>query len=455
MNTANIVEKQRAFFKTDATKPLEYRLTALQKLRAVLKQNEANIYAALKADLNKSEFESFMTELGLVYEELSFQEKHLPKWIKPQKVRTPITQFPAKSFVINEPYGVVLIMSPWNYPFQLTMMPLIAALAAGNCAVLKPSAYSPQTSQLIADLVAECCHPEYVTVVQGGREENTVLLEQRFDYIFFTGSVAVGRLVMEKAAKHLTPVTLELGGKSPCIIDKSADLKLAAKRLICGKLINAGQTCIAPDYLFVHKDVKDEVIGYLKEQITKMLGSAPLDNPDFPQIINEKQFNRLVGLMDKDNILFGGKTRGVRQIEPTLLDNITAESRIMQEEIFGPILPILTYSCIDEVVDYIVSHEKPLALYLFTSDQGVEQRIISAVSFGGGCINDTIVHIATSYLGFGGVGNSGMGAYHGLKSWETFSHQKSIMKRYTWLDLPMKYQPYKEKYLKFIKQVLK
>jgi len=455
MNIDQIVEDQRGFFKTDATKPLEYRLAALKKLRAVIKKNEANIYAALKDDLNKSEFESYMTEIGMVYEDLSFQEKHLPKWIKPQRVRTPLAQFHARSFVISEPYGVALIMSPWNYPFLLTISPLIAAIAAGNCAVVKPSAYSPRTTQVIADIVAECFPPEYVTVVQGGRNENAALLEQRFDYIFFTGSVAVGRLVMEKAAKYLTPISLELGGKSPCIIDKSADLKLAAKRLAFGKLVNAGQTCIAPDYLFVHKEVKEELVVYLQQHITEMLGSSPLDNPDFPSIINEKQFNRLVSLIDQENVLFGGKTRGVRQIEPTLLDNITAESKIMQEEIFGPILPIMTYSSIDEVVDYVVSHEKPLALYLFTGDKAVEKRILSSVSFGGGCINDTIVHIATSYMGFGGVGNSGTGAYHGKKSFETFTHQKSVMKRYNWIDLPMKYHPYQQKYLKLIKGFLR
>jgi len=455
MNIDQIVEDQRVFFKTDATKPLEYRLAALKKLRAVIKKNEANIYAALKDDLNKSEFESYMTEIGMVYEDLSFQEKHLPKWIKPQRVRTPLAQFHARSFVISEPYGVALIMSPWNYPFLLTISPLIAAIAAGNCAVVKPSAYSPRTTQVIADIVAECFPSEYVTVVQGGRSENAALLEQRFDYIFFTGSVAVGRLVMEKAAKYLTPISLELGGKSPCIIDKSADLKLAAKRLAFGKLVNAGQTCIAPDYLFVHKDVKEELVVYLQQHITEMLGSSPLDNPDFPHIINEKQFNRLVSLIGQENVLFGGKTRGVRQIEPTLLDNITAESKIMQEEIFGPVLPIMTYSSIDEVVDYVVSHEKPLALYLFTGDKAVEKRILSSVSFGGGCINDTIVHIATSYMGFGGVGNSGTGAYHGKKSFETFTHQKSVMKRYNWIDLPMKYHPYQQKYLKLIKGFLR
>lgn len=455
MNIEQIVENQRMFFRTEATRPPEFRLAALKKLRAVLKSKEAAIIAALKADLNKAEYEGFMTEVGLVYEELSFQEKRLPRWLKPQRVRTPLAQFPAKSFVLSEPYGVVLIMSPWNYPFQLTMMPLIGAIAAGNCAVLKPSAYSPQTSRVIADLIGECFPQEYVTVVQGGREENTALLEQRFDYIFFTGSVAVGRLVMEKASRFLTPVTLELGGKSPCIIDKSANLRLAAKRLACGKLLNAGQTCIAPDYLFVHKDIKDQVILYLKERFTGMLGDNPLDNPDFPQIINEKQFSRLVGLMDNENILYGGRTRGTRQIEPTLLDDITAESRIMQEEVFGPILPVLTYSSIEEVIAFIASREKPLALYLFTGDHNTEQRILSSLSFGGACINDTIVHAATPYLGFGGVGNSGMGAYHGKKSFETFSHQKSIMKRYNWLDLPLKYHPYQEKYLKLLRKILK
>jgi len=455
MDISGLITQQRQYFRSQATLPLACRMEALQKLQSAIKDNEQRIAAALKADLNKSEFESYMTETGQVYSELSFALKHLPRWVKPQKVRTPAVHFPARSFVLYEPYGVILIMSPWNYPFLLTMTPLIGALAAGNCAVLKPSAYSPHTSELLGELIASCFPPEYVAVVQGGRQENATLLEQRFDLIFFTGSVAVGKLVMEKAARNLTLVILELGGKSPCIIDKSANLSLAAKRVASGKLVNAGQTCIAPDYLLVQQEIKDEFVRCLQEQLRKMLGDNPLDNPDFPRIINEQHFNRLKSLLEGENIIWGGKAKGTEWIEPTLLDNVSSEAKVMQEEIFGPILPILTYDSLDEAIAFIVSREKPLALYLFTEDAEVEKRVLSSVSFGGGCINDTLLHIATPYMGFGGVGQSGMGAYHGRKSFEAFSHQKSIMKRATWFDLPVRYHPYQEKYLKLLKKILK
>ena len=454
MNIEGLVRSQRDFFATDATKPLAFRLNALKNLRSCVLKKERELYAAMKADLNKSEFETYMTELGMVLDELRFVTKHVPKWAKSRSVHTPLAQFHARSFVLSEPYGVVLIMSPWNYPFQLSLEPLIGAIAAGNCAILKPSAYAPQTSRIISEIVADCFPSNYVAVVQGGRRENQDLLKQRFDYIFFTGSVAVGKFVMESAAKYLTPVSLELGGKSPCIVDRTANLKVAAKRLAFGKFLNAGQTCVAPDYLFVHSSVKDQVVGYLKQEIKNFYGASPLDNDSYPKIINEKHLNRLKGLMAGGNILTGGEVNDRGQLAPTLMDGITGESPVMQEEIFGPILPILTYEDIEEVISFVRAREKPLALYLFATDKSLEKRVLTSLSFGGGCVNDTIIHLATSHMGFGGVGSSGMGSYHGKASFDTFSHEKSMVKKYNWIDLPFRYLPYTDLNLKLIKLFL-
>ena len=454
MNIEKIVQSQRNFFETDATKSLAFRINALKNLKESVLKKEQTLYLAMKSDLNKSEFETYMTELGMVLDELRFITEHLSKWTKKKAVHTPIAQFHSKSFQMPEPYGVALIIAPWNYPFQLSLEPLTGALAAGNCAIIKPSAYAPKTSQIIADIIADCFPPEYVAVVQGGRQENQTLLNQRFDYIFFTGSVAVGKLVMESAAKNLTPVSLELGGKSPCIIDKTADLKVAARRLAFGKFLNAGQTCVAPDYLLVHRSVKDQIVEYLKQEITNFYGNIPLDNKDFPKIINEKHFNRLKGLIAGENILAGGETNDREQIAPTLLDGITGQSPIMQQEIFGPVLPILTFDEIEEVISFVGTREKPLALYLFTKDSSVEKRILTSLSFGGGCVNDTIIHLATSRMGFGGVGSSGMGSYHGKASFDTFSHYKSIVKKYNWIDLPFRYLPYTDFNLKLLKLFL-
>nr|WP_319488658.1 aldehyde dehydrogenase [uncultured Caproiciproducens sp.] len=454
MNIEEIVQTQQAFFASDATKSVAFRVNALKELKAAILKKQQALYAAMKSDLNKSEFETYMTELGMVLDELRFVIKHISGWAKKKAVHTPLAQFHSRSFKMSEPHGVVLIMAPWNYPFQLSLEPLIGAIAAGNCAILKPSAYAPQTSQIISDIIADCFPSEYVTVVQGGRQENQSLLNQRFDYIFFTGSVAVGKLVMESAAKNLTPVSLELGGKSPCIIDKTADLKVAARRLAFGKFLNAGQTCVAPDYLLVHSSVKNKVVEYLKQEITNFYGAVPLDNSNFPKIISEKHFNRLKGLMADENILTGGETNDREQIAPTILDGITGESPIMQEEIFGPILPIITFEDIKEVISFVGSREKPLALYLFTTDHNVEKRILTSLSFGGGCVNDTIIHLATSHMGFGGVGNSGMGSYHGKASFDTFSHYKSIVKKYNWIDLPFRYPPYTDLNLKLLKLFL-
>jgi len=358
--------------------------------------------------------------------------------------------------IVQEPYGIVLIMSPWNYPVLLTLEPLIGAIAAGNCAVVKPSAYSPETSAVIQKLISETFNPEYVAVVTGGRNENAKLLEQKFDYIFFTGSVSVGKLVMEKASKHLTPVTLELGGKSPCIIEHTANLRIAARRIAFGKFLNCGQTCIAPDYVLVEKSVHDEFVQLLKEETTKMYGEEIFTNSNYGKIVNQKHFNRVSELIAKEKVVYGGHLKKeTLQIEPTILDNVTPEDAVMQEEIFGPVLPIIIVENTCEAVKFIKSRPKPLALYLFTNDKKIEKLFLREVPFGGGCVNDTIIHIATTNLPFGGVGNSGMGSYHGKKTFETFSHAKSVVKKYTWLDIALRYQPYANWKNKLIRMFLK
>ena len=428
----------------------------MTKLRQAIKKHEDAILAALKEDLGKSATEGYMCEVGLTLDELNYQMKHLRKWAKPQRVRTHLANFHAKSFTVAEPYGVVLVMSPWNYPFMLTMEPLIGALAAGNCCVLKPSNYSPATSRVMAELIADVFPPEYVTCVQGGRKENTALLDQRWDYIFFTGGTTVGRLVMEKASANLTPVSLELGGKSPCIVAADANLKVAAARVVFGKFLNCGQTCVAPDYVLVDQRVHDEFLELVKAQIKEMFGEEPLDNPHYGKIINQKHFERLLGLIDPAKVAACGKSCAEElRIKPTVLDNVTAQDAVMQEEIFGPILPILTYGELAQAEAFIKERPKPLALYLFTSNTATQERFLAHVPFGGGCINDCIVHLATSEMGFGGVGASGMGSYHGKKSFETFSHQKSILKKYTWLDLNLRYQPYTPLKEKLIRMFLR
>ena len=452
----SLVEKQRAYFAEGKTLPIEGRIRALNRLEQALKNREEQLCRALKADLGKSRIESYMCEVGLTLSELGYVKRHLRSWSRDKRVRTPLAQFHARSFTVQEPYGVVLVMSPWNYPVLLTLEPLIGALAAGNCCVVKPSAYSPETSAVMASILREIFPEEYVAVVEGGRQENQGLLAQRFDYIFFTGGVNVGKLVMEKASAHLTPVTLELGGKSPCVIDESANLKLAARRLAFGKYLNCGQTCVAPDYVLVHEKVKERFLEYVKEEITHMYGRKPLENPDYGKIINRKHFDRLLGLIDESKLVFGGESsEETLQIAPSVLDRVTPEDAVMQEEIFGPLLPILTVRSMDEALAFVNARPKPLAFYIFTQNKSVEQMFLRRASFGGGCVNDTIIHLATSAMGFGGVGNSGMGSYHGKKSFETFSHEKSIVKKYTWLDLPMRYQPYTKQKDKMIRTFLK
>lgn len=450
MDIKELVAAQRAYFNSGKTLPVPERLTALARLRTGILKYEAKLNNALLADLNKSPFESYMTEVGLVLDELRYVSKMTPKWAKDRRVPTPLAQFKSKSFIHPEPYGVVLVMAPWNYPFMLAMEPVVGALAAGNCVVVKPSAYAPNTSRVMAELVAEVFPLEHVSVIQGGRAENQALLEEKFDYIFFTGGTVVGRQVLEKAAVHLTPVTLEMGGKSPCIIDATANIKVAAKRLAFGKFLNAGQTCVAPDYLFVHRDVKEALAAELEKNVEEFFGGDPLACPEYPKIINEKHYQRIQGLMEGEHALFGGQVRDGR-ISPTLLDGIDGESPIMQEEIFGPVLPMMEFTDLDQVISFVRARPKPLALYLFTTDKAAERRVLETVSFGGGCVNDTIIHLATHHMPFGGVGNSGMGGYHGKDSFDTFSHHKSILKKANWLDLPMRYHPYKDFNLKLIR----
>ena len=448
MDIQQIVQRQHDYFATGATLDVKGRLAALDRLRAAIEKYEGEINAALKADLNKSPFETYMCETGLTLSEISFMKSHLRDFAAKKRVRTPIAQFPSKSYVLKEPYGCVLIMSPWNYPFMLTMEPLADAIAAGNTVILKPSAYSPATSSVINRLIASVFPEEYVAVVEGGRAENQSLLEQQFDYIFFTGGTTVAREVMAKAAKHLTPVSLELGGKSPCIVDETANIKVAAKRLAFGKFLNAGQTCVAPDYCLVDRKVRDELVEELKKQFQRMLGQDPLANDHFVRIINRKHYNRLQGLLEGEEILYGGGHRDDPDsdsgwIAPTLVaDTLDGTSKPMGEEIFGPILPIIPYDGLDQAIHFINRREKPLALYLFTRSQRIKERILRSCSFGGGCINDTIIHLATHHMGFGGVGQSGMGSYHGKRSFDTFSHYRAIVDKATWLDLPMRYQPY-------------
>lgn len=455
MSTQQRVENQRAYFETGTTFPAEFRLEALGRMEQYIRQNEQKIFDELNADLGKAPLESYMTEVGLVLHELRYVRKKLRKWMRARWVPTPLAHFPATSRVHREPYGVVLIMSPWNYPFLLTMVPLIGAIAAGNCAMVKPSNYSPNTSGLLAEMIAQCYAPEYVDIVLGGREQNQDLLAQKFNYIFFTGSIAVGKTVMEAASKNLAPVTLELGGKSPCIVDATADLKLAARRIVFGKFINAGQTCIAPDYLLVERRVKDELIGYLEEEIRAFFGDDPLRSPELPKIINAKHFSRLLGLLEGADVAVGGQSdEGTCKIAPTVLDNVTLRSPVMGEEIFGPLLPVLTYERLEEALELIKAHDHPLALYVFSSDKAMQRRLVSRVPFGGGCLNDALIHIATSRLPFGGVGQSGMGRYHGAYSFDTFSHTKGILSRGK-LDLPMRYHPYDEKKFRAIRRFLR
>ncbi len=453
---ASLLEKQRNYYKSGATIPVKFRIEQLKKLYSVVKKYQIEVNDALTSDLGKSHFEGFMCESGLVLSEISYMIRHTKRFAKRKTVATPITNFASHSFNQPVPYGNTLIMSPWNYPFLLTIDPLADAIAAGNTAIVKPSAYSPATSKIIEKIITECFAPEYVAVVTGGRAENTALLEQKFDFVFFTGSQAVGREVLRHTAEHLTPAVLELGGKSPCIVDESANIKLAAKRIVFGKYLNCGQTCVAPDYILCESSIKDKFVSEVIKQIKKQYGEQPLENNNYGKIINERHFERLCGLIDKGKVVIGGETnRNTHQIAPTVMDNVTQNDAVMGEEIFGPILPILTFDDFDKMVEELKDKEKPLALYLFSGSKKHIQRVTTQLSYGGGCINDVVVHLATSEMGFGGVGESGMGAYHGKSGFETFSHYKSVMDKKTWLDLPMRYQPYNKLYEMLLHMFLK
>ena len=446
MNIHEIVESQRRFFRTGATLPVSFRREMLRRLLDAVNRREAEIGAALAADLGKSGYESFMCETGLVQGEISWMLRHTGRLAKEHTVPTPLAQFAARSFRKFSPYGNVLIMSPWNYPLLLTLDPLADAIAAGDTAVGKPSAYAPATSALLAKMVGELFPPEYVAVVTGGREENAALLEEKFDFIFFTGSQSVGREVLRHAAEHLTPTALELGGKSPCIVDETAKLALAARRIVFGKYLNCGQTCVAPDYILCHRDVKDRLVELICKEVRRQYGEEPLQNPDYGRIVNEKHFNRLLGLIDPAKTVLGGQSSpDTLQIAPTVLDGVTESDPVMGEEIFGPILPVLTFDRFEELYDRLSGGPKPLALYLFSQNRPRVKEAAARFQFGGGCVNDVVIHLATSAMGFGGVGESGMGAYHGRAGFEAFSHCKSVVDKKTWMDLPMRYQPYRKK----------
>ncbi len=438
-----MLRRQRSFFDSGKTLDIHYRLAALNALEQAVREYEPKLSEALFSDLGKSRAESYMCEIGLTLSELRYMKKHLRSFAAKRLVLTPLAQFPSQSFTVQEPYGVVLIMSPWNYPVLLTLEPLIGALAAGNCCVVKPSAYAPKTSRVLAQMLGAVFPEEYVAVIEGGRAENQNLLEQRFDYIFFTGGVKVGKMVMEKASAHLTPVTLELGGKSPCIIDHTANIRLAARRLVFGKFLNCGQTCVAPDYVLAEESIKEELLSQIQKEIERQFGIRPLDNPSYGKMVNRKHFERVRSLIDPETLVLGGEyEEKTLRIAPTVLAGVRESDAVMQEEIFGPVLPILTVASMEEALTFVKARPKPLALYLFTRERQTEELFLKRVSYGGGCVNDTIIHLATSRMGFGGVGESGMGSYHGKKSFQTFSHEKSIVKKAGWLDLPMRYQPY-------------
>ncbi len=446
MNIDSILQKQRTFFDCGGTLEIRFRIAMLKKLLTAVNQHEKEISDALNADLGKSDFEGFMCEIGLVRSEISHMIKYVKGYAKERSVHTPLSQFASRSYIKSCPYGNVLIMSPWNYPFLLTLEPLVDAIAAGNTAIVKPSAYSPATSAVIEKIISECFDPEFVAVVNGGRKENAELLKKKFDFIFFTGSQTVGREVLRHAAEYLTPVVLELGGKSPCIVDSSAKVAMAAKRIVFGKFLNCGQTCVAPDYILCHESVKTQLINELCVQIQKQYGNDPLQNSDYGRIVSRKHFDRICSLIDPNKVVVGGKwNEKTLQIAPTILENVTWNDSVMQEEIFGPVLPVLTYKDIGEVYTLLASKAKPLALYIFSEDKKTIREVTNRCRYGGGCINDCVVHLANSDLEFGGVGESGMGSYHGKAGFDAFSHQKSTMDKKTWIDLPMRYQPYKRK----------
>lgn len=449
-----LLRKQRAFFQSGKTRDVSFRTEQLNRLKKAVQAFEPAILNAVKQDMNRPTFEGFTAEVGMCLDEISYATKNIRKWSRPTRVPTPITHFISSSRIIPEPVGVVLIIAPWNYPFQLAIAPLIAAMSAGNCAIVKPSELAPATSAVIAKLIGETFSSEYVAAVEGGVEVTTALLKERFDHVFFTGGTAVGRVILEAAAKHLTPVTLELGGKSPCIVDKNIPIEQTARRIAWGKFFNAGQTCVAPDYLLVHRSVKDPLIAAMKNVLHEFYGADPSKSADFGRIINERHFNRLTALLTKANIAIGGQSNAAeRYIAPTIVDQVSLGDAIMGDEIFGPILPVLTYDTLDEALAIVQQRAKPLALYLFTGDRTVEARVLREVQFGGGCVNDTLIHLSSSHLPFGGIGPSGMGAYHGKAGFDLFSHKKSVLKKTALFDIKLRYAPYSKLKLSIVKRL--
>ncbi|WP_242310026.1 aldehyde dehydrogenase [Bacillus cereus group sp. BfR-BA-01524] len=455
MSISSIVSRQKEYFLKGHTRSIKIRKNNLKKLYEGIQHFEEEIFQALKLDLNKSVHESFTTEVGYVLKEISFQLKHMSSWSKPKRVRTALTHFGSKGKVVPEPYGVTLIIAPWNYPFQLAIAPLVGALAAGNTIILKPSELTPSVSKVLKRMLDELFPEELVAVVEGGVEESTSLLREPFDYIFFTGSVGVGKVVMEAAAKQLTPLTLELGGKSPCIVHKDAKIEVTARRIVWGKFLNAGQTCVAPDYMYVHSSVKEKLVEALRHEIIEQYSKEPLQNENYVRIVSERHFERLCRFLQDGQVVIGGNyKKDTLHIEPTVLADITWQDAVMEDEIFGPILPIIEYDNIEEVIGTIQQHPKPLALYVFSEDKEVQKKVTSNISYGGGCINDVVYHLATPYLPFGGVGSSGLGGYHGEESFRTFSHYKSILAQSTAFDMKIRYSSTKSA-LKFIRKLLK
>jgi aldehyde dehydrogenase (NAD+) len=438
------LSRLRAFFAAGKTRDVEFRIDQLKKLKEGIRKYEPEIIAALHSDFRKPPFESYATEIGILYTEIDHVIRHIRSWSRPRRVATPIIHFLSRSRIYHDPYGVVLIISPWNYPFQLTIAPLIGAIAAGNCVLVKPSEFSPATSATMAKMIAELFDPGYLAVFQGDAEATQQILAEKFDYIFYTGSTAVGRIIMTAAARHLTPVTLELGGKSPCIVDQDANLNYGIKRIAWGKFLNAGQTCIAPDYVLIHRKIKEVFVEKMIHTIHTFYGEDPMESPDYARIINERHFNRLIHLMEKGRILSGGNSRRKDlYIAPTLIDQVSPDDPVMQEEIFGPILPLIEYDNIDEAIAFVNQWPKPLALYCFSESKKIQDRVLQETSSGGGCINDTISHIGSQELPFGGIGESGMGGYHGKASFDTFTHERGVLFRSNLLDMPLRYPPYR------------
>ncbi|MEA3318769.1 MAG: aldehyde dehydrogenase [Bacillota bacterium] len=451
-----LLANHRSYFEKGETKDIEFRLKQLATLKKAVQKYESKLMDALKKDLGKSIFEAYGSEVGYILDSIGFFMKNLKSWAKVKKVKTPLVHTGSKSLIYSQPYGTVLIVGPFNYPVQLVLEPLIGAISAGNCAVIKPSEFTPTVSSMLSKMIGEFFNKEYISVVEGAKEETAALIHAPFDYIFFTGSVEVGKIVMQAAAKRLVPVTLELGGKSPCIVHKDANIEVAAQRIAWGKFMNAGQTCVAPDYILVHKDVREKLVKALKKTIHDFYGENPQQSKDYGRVVNERQFDRLASLVDKEKVVVGGGIdREELYMEPTVMDGVSWEDKVMKGEIFGPILPVLEYKDLNDAMRQINNYPKPLALYVFTENSEVEEQVIEGTSFGGGCVNDTVTHLTNPYLPFGGVGTSGIGSYHGKDSFDTFSHKKSVMKKSTKINLSFLYPPYSDKSIKMLKKFMK